>query len=158
MILLVLTILGITALRTSSLQQLMAGNIQESTRAFEATESGLDWAFIIMGNFNQISSATAPASIDLPSFNVTGQPGQTDSLRASVTVYRTIQLQTTNNFSNRTERSSGASTNFAYLDQVAVGRTGAVLTAPFAQDVKQQGIRQKIPAQSGDTFSSSAAN
>ena len=41
MILLILTILGITAMGTSSLQEKMAGNIQEGTKGFEVGESGL---------------------------------------------------------------------------------------------------------------------
>src|SRR3970040_2121955 len=43
-ILMILTILGITAMSTSSLEEKMSGNIQESTRAFEAAESGINSA------------------------------------------------------------------------------------------------------------------
>lgn len=44
-ILLILTLLGITAMGTSSLEEKMSGNTQEITRAFEAAESGLiEWA------------------------------------------------------------------------------------------------------------------
>lgn len=44
-ILLILTILGITAMGTSSLEEKMSGNIQEGTHAFETAESGLNQAF-----------------------------------------------------------------------------------------------------------------
>ncbi len=40
-ILLILTILGVTAMTTSSLEEKMSGNIQEQTKAFEAAESGI---------------------------------------------------------------------------------------------------------------------
>lgn len=40
-ILLILTLLGVTAMGTSSLQQKMSGNTQEVTRALEAAESGV---------------------------------------------------------------------------------------------------------------------
>ena len=40
-ILLILTILGVAAMSNTSLQEKMAGNVQEQTRAFEAAESGL---------------------------------------------------------------------------------------------------------------------
>ncbi len=40
-ILLILTILGVAAMSTTNLQEKMAGNVQEQTRAFEAAESGL---------------------------------------------------------------------------------------------------------------------
>lgn len=43
-ILLVLTIIGVAAMRTSSLEERMAGNIQEATHAFQAAESGLNRA------------------------------------------------------------------------------------------------------------------
>jgi type IV pilus assembly protein PilX len=41
LILLVLTILGVAALRTSTLEQMMAGNTQDQTRAFTAADTGL---------------------------------------------------------------------------------------------------------------------
>ncbi len=40
-ILLILTVIGITALGTTSLEQKMSVNIQEANRAFEAAESGM---------------------------------------------------------------------------------------------------------------------
>jgi len=40
-ILMILTILGITAMSTASLEEKMSGNTQEGTRAFEVAESGL---------------------------------------------------------------------------------------------------------------------
>ncbi len=41
-ILLILTILGVTAMTTSSLEEKMSGNIQEQNRAFQAAESGIN--------------------------------------------------------------------------------------------------------------------
>jgi type IV pilus assembly protein PilX len=51
-ILLILTILGITAMRTSSLQEKMSANIQESTRVFEIAESGLQKSLGTAGAFD----------------------------------------------------------------------------------------------------------
>lgn len=48
-ILLILTILGISAMGTSTLEQKMSGNIQEATHAFESAESGLNQAFNTSG-------------------------------------------------------------------------------------------------------------
>jgi Tfp pilus assembly protein PilX len=45
-ILMILTILGITAMGTASLEEKMSGNIQEGTRGFEVAESGLQSAFL----------------------------------------------------------------------------------------------------------------
>ena len=44
-ILLILTILGITAMGTASLEERMSGNTQEGVRAFEVAESGLQSAY-----------------------------------------------------------------------------------------------------------------
>lgn len=41
-ILLILTILGVTAMTTSSLEEKMSGNTQEQNRAFQAAESGIN--------------------------------------------------------------------------------------------------------------------
>lgn len=48
-ILLVLTIIGVAAMRTASLEERMAGNIQEATSAFLAAESGLNRALNTSG-------------------------------------------------------------------------------------------------------------
>jgi type IV pilus assembly protein PilX len=61
-ILLILTVLGITAMGTSSLEQKMAGNTQEANRAFQAAESGLNQALNTAGtldlNKSQKTNAT----------------------------------------------------------------------------------------------------
>lgn len=51
-ILLILTLLGITGMSTSSLQQKMAGNTQEVVRALEAAESGAILAINTNGSLN----------------------------------------------------------------------------------------------------------
>jgi Tfp pilus assembly protein PilX len=51
-ILLVLTILGVTTMRTSAVEQIMSGSTQEAMRAFQAANSGLDKAL------DQIKSGT----------------------------------------------------------------------------------------------------
>lgn len=57
-ILLILTILGVAAMGTSSLEQKMAGNTQESTRAFEAAESGLNKALNTAGSQSLTGTTT----------------------------------------------------------------------------------------------------
>lgn len=51
-ILLVLTVLGISALTTTTLEEKMSGNTQETTRAFEAAESGVNSALGTAGVLN----------------------------------------------------------------------------------------------------------
>lgn len=51
-ILVILTILGMTAMSTSTLQEKMSANIQESTRAFQVAESGLQESLKSPGTFD----------------------------------------------------------------------------------------------------------
>ncbi|BAU47702.1 hypothetical protein SVA_1126 [Sulfurifustis variabilis] len=57
-ILLVLTILGISAMDTGSLQAVMARNTQDTHRAFEAAESGLSRAMNTAGSFDLYNPVT----------------------------------------------------------------------------------------------------
>ena len=67
-ILMILTILGVTAMTTSSLEEKMSGNIQEQTRAFQAAESGVSEAI------SQILSGVGGGN--LPTFNKSYQSGR----------------------------------------------------------------------------------
>lgn len=58
-ILMILTILGITAMSTSSLEEKMSGNVQESTRAFEVAESALQSALTNVALYQQAGTPTA---------------------------------------------------------------------------------------------------
>jgi hypothetical protein len=57
-ILLILSLIGIAAMNTSSLEERMAGNIQESIQAFQAAESGLNKVATTSGALNLTSSTT----------------------------------------------------------------------------------------------------
>ena len=63
-ILLILTILGVTALGTSSLEEKMAGSMQEVTYAFQAAESGVDSALGTPGVLNLNGTTTNTFSYD----------------------------------------------------------------------------------------------
>lgn len=63
-ILMILTILGITAISTSSLEEKMSGNVQEGTRAFEVAESALQSALTNTALYQQTGSPTASYPID----------------------------------------------------------------------------------------------
>lgn len=72
-ILVILTILGVTALSTTSLEQRMAVGVQEAQRAFEAAESGLQKTMNTPGAFDlyatnesqySFGSATAEVATD----------------------------------------------------------------------------------------------
>jgi Tfp pilus assembly protein PilV len=138
-VLLVLTILGIAGLRTSAIQQLMAGNLQEATRAFTAAESAMDAVLADVGTFY----VAAPTTYD---YNFTGTLNGQDiePLRSHAIAYSPIRLQRLNNMACRSAQGYGTDTGCAFLDQVVIGRTGTAL-APLVQDVRQQGVRQYIP-------------
>lgn len=57
-LLIVLTLLGLTTMNTSTLQEKMASNSQEAVRAFQAAESGISAAFSNAGNFNLSTQKT----------------------------------------------------------------------------------------------------
>lgn len=63
-ILVILTILGITALSTSSLEEKMAGSMQEVTRALEAAESGVNSALATAGVLNLNATTTNSFAYD----------------------------------------------------------------------------------------------
>jgi type IV pilus assembly protein PilX len=57
-ILLILTILGVSALGTSTLEEKMAGSVQELTKAFEAAESGANSAMTTTGAMDLNTATT----------------------------------------------------------------------------------------------------
>ncbi len=66
-ILLILTILGVTAMTTSSLEEKMSGNIQEQNRAFHAAESGISKVVLDPNAYNPVPGfvySPAPYSFD----------------------------------------------------------------------------------------------
>ena len=84
MILLILTILGVTAMGTSSLEEKMAGNTQEMTRAFEVAESGLASSLGVTGNFD-------PNAPQQNSYGINGRvPRVTTSFVQQTTIPRSI--------------------------------------------------------------------
>jgi Tfp pilus assembly protein PilX len=121
-ILMILTILGITAMSTASLEEKMSGNTQEGTRAFQAAESGLNQALNTAG------------SLDL---NVTTTNSFTYSaMKASASV-STQFMQ----FSPPRRGSGyGNTVEAANFDQASTGATGV-----GARAVVHQGVAQIVP-------------
>jgi type IV pilus assembly protein PilX len=134
-ILLILTILGVTAMSTSSLEQKMAGNIQDLTRAFQAAESGVDRArnsnmkgFDLSAGSTTACDPTSPCKFD------NGKSGQ-----ASVTP---VLVQITQK-PQRSSTSSGYGTvGTAHVDIISHGTLGNASTTVH------QGVVQPAPAQS----------
>lgn len=122
-ILLILTLLGITAMGTSSLQEKMAGNIQEATRAFEAAESGLNQALNDASSLNLNGATTKNYEFD---------SGKSGSARVETTFVNYTQPK----------RGSGYGNNFsaANFDQASTGTT-----VTGAKSVVHQGVAQIVP-------------
>lgn len=119
-ILLLLTIIGIAAMRTSSLEERMAGNIQDATHAFEAAESGLNAAL------------TAPGSLDLNAETTNTFP------------FGMAEAQVATDFTQFSPPSRGSgysATSFdaANFDQASTGTIGS------ARAVVHRGVAQIVP-------------
>ncbi|MGE5242163.1 MAG: PilX N-terminal domain-containing pilus assembly protein [Bacteroidota bacterium] len=121
-ILLILTILGITAMGTSSLEEKMSGNIQEGTHAFETAESGLNQAFSAAG-----------------ALSLSGKTSKTFTYDNSK--YRADVDTTFKQFSSP-KRGSGYGNNFnaANFDQQSTGTTTS-----SAKAVVHQGVALIVP-------------
>ncbi|SRR5713226_4181920 len=131
-ILLILTIIGVTALNTTSLEAKMAGNIQDTNFAFEAAESGL--------------ASSNGATLDL--FNPVYTPGPTAGAtlglgRASVSVVTTFKAFAPIKRTNNTNNMYGIGFSAANFDQVSTGQ----VAASNATVVIHQGTLQIVPGQ-----------
>lgn len=126
-ILLVLTVLGIAAMRTSSLEERMAGNVQDAIHAFEAAESGLNAAM-------NDSGALSLTTVVTRTYDFGGTRAET-----------TTRF---NQFSppKRGPKSSSA-TQFeaANFDQTSKGEVGAQTDKNLAQSTLHRGIAQLVP-------------
>jgi Tfp pilus assembly protein PilX len=117
LVLLVLTLLGVSALRTSALEQLMSGSAQEMTRAFQAAESGLGKSLDDMpADPNNFTTGTlaytgATATTTMPVFMQVGPPQRS----AKPTGYGTAQS--------------------AYYDQLVTGATTTNARSPLHQGI-----------------------
>lgn len=124
-ILLILTLLGVTAMGTSSLEEKMAGNIQEATRAFEAGESGLNKALNEEGTLNINVATTKNYSFD------------SDKSGKAEVVTKFVQY-------SQAKRGSGYGSNYNNVANFDQTSTGTTITG--AKSVIHQGIAQTLPS------------
>jgi Na+-transporting methylmalonyl-CoA/oxaloacetate decarboxylase gamma subunit len=140
-ILLILTILGLSTLRTASLEQLMSGNTQEQTRALEAADSGLSKALNVIAasstssdlatfvadtyTYQSSSFVTNEKTTSFAKVFVPTGPAGVDTLPAP----QLVEPQ-------RSSTPSGSYICTAYYDQWVVGTTAGT----FAQVSLHQGL------------------
>lgn len=110
-ILLILTILGISAMRTTGLEQIMAGNTQEMTRAFQAADSGMAKALDFMR-----TNASSGVTADPGAFAAASYPFGIASASAATPSFLQIGQGA------RGENSSGENFCFAFHNQDVTGR------------------------------------
>ncbi len=122
LILMILTILGITAMGTASLEEKMSGNSQEGTRAFEAAESGLNEALNTAG------------ALDLNLTTTNNFPY--NGMKASASVSSQFMQFS----SPRRGSGYGSSVEAANFDQASTGSTTV-----GAKAVVHQGVAQIVP-------------
>ncbi len=128
-ILLILTIIGVTALNTTSLEAKMAGNIQDTNFAFEAAESGL--------------ASSLTSTLDL--YNPVDS-GDVSYGRAGARVITTFTAFTPIRRTNKLSNMYGNGFSEANFDQVSTGTVGPT-TSPLAQTKLHQGAMQIVPGQ-----------
>jgi len=124
-ILLILTLLGVTAMGTSSLEEKMAGNIQEATRAFEAGESGLNKALSEEGTLDINTATTKKYSFD------------SDNSGKAEVVTKFVQY-------SQAKRGSGYGSSYNTVANFDQTSTGTTITG--ARSVIHQGIAQTLPS------------
>ncbi|HYA37979.1 MAG TPA: PilX N-terminal domain-containing pilus assembly protein [Candidatus Methylomirabilis sp.] len=137
-VLLILTILGVSSLRTSSLEQLMAGNTQEQTRALEAADSGLSRALHDMQN--NAGSVDPTSFADNTQYTYQIQPGggaENSTAVATAKMPALIQIGP----AVRSGTPSGSNVCVAYYDQKVIGATNVTL----AQENLHQGLTTGAP-------------
>lgn len=137
-VLVILTILGVSALRTSSLEQLMSGNTQEMTRALEAADSGLSRALNDIKTSTTSVDPTAFADGTQYTYQVTN-PNGTDKTTTTATANKPVLKQI--GPAVRSNKPSGSSACTAYYDQKVMGATGGT----YARENLHQGMTAGAP-------------
>lgn len=132
-ILLVMTILGVTIMNTASLEARMAGNTQETNRAFHAAESGLEHAYQDGAGY---TSLLYPGATNGP----TGETFTYGSAKAMVVSTYASKGEKPRRSQNRANIYSAADFGTANFELVSNGTTTLM-----AQAAVKQGISQITP-------------
>lgn len=104
-VLLILTIIGVSALVSTALEGMMAGNIQEQNRALQAAETGIDVAFTTGDAFKITQTKTGQANDTFKSnakasyaytntFTAYAKPPRSQTAQYSATRFSAAHFQT----------------------------------------------------------------
>jgi len=132
-VLLILTIVGVTALVSTALEGMMAGNIQEQNRALQAAETGIDAAFTTPDAFKitqtQTDQSTTASKANASAF-------KTSANGASYTYTNTF---TTYTKPPRSQSAQYSATRFsaAHFQTVSVGTANIGASVTLTQGLFQ---------------------
>ena len=129
MILLVLTIIGIAAMGTTSLEAKMATNHQEMNRAFEAAETGL----VMAANPTNLTLSTNNTPVTYSTDGGRSQADVTTNYITYVSTTRTSDISA----------ASGQGTGWGYFEQASTGTTNVTK----ATTTIRRGMKRSMPAQ-----------
>jgi Tfp pilus assembly protein PilX len=129
--LLLLTILGVTVMNTAALEGRMAGNTQETNRAFQAAESAIEHVFVDGGVFNNL--ATPGSTTDTTLKYPTTDPQAT----VKVTVTYARKLEKMPRVRNRSNINSVTDYGAAVFDLQSAATTNAQAKTELKQGVDQ---------------------
>jgi type IV pilus assembly protein PilX len=129
-ILVVMTILGVTVMNTTSLGEKMAGNLQESTRAFQTSESGVEHSF---------QDGTSLASLVYPGQSTS----ETITIGTTTAVVQTTYTQRGNKPKRALDRANIYSITDYGTANFELKSTGKTTTS--AKAVVTQGVAQITP-------------
>lgn len=118
-VLLILTILGVSALVSTALEGMMAGNVQEQNRAFQAAEAGIDAALVNPNSY--ISSPPTLVSGTLTAI------GDYNARAAYTSSFIAISKP------RRSATGWGDKARFTHFQTVSVGRGNIGATATLTQ-------------------------
>lgn len=90
LILVVMTLIGVTAMTTTSLENKMAGNLKDWNLALQAAEGGLRDAEIDIATTGRVSQTDAVAGCAPVTSTPLGQDGQCTSTGASANIWQTL--------------------------------------------------------------------
>jgi len=133
-ILMILTILGVTAMTTSSLEEKMAGNIQEQTRAFQAAESGVSEAMVQI-----LNSTTGVIPATTKNFS-----GGRSAARYRVNSLGLVTGGSGGRSGNRDDDTGFNSGAWSHFEISSVGTT-----TTNARTMVEQGVKKKSPPPGG---------
>ncbi len=127
--LVILTLLGISAMSTTTLEERMAANLQEQNRSFQAAETGLDLAFTDPGSFSGTTTGYANNNANNNIGSYSADTGYASNYRDSVDL----------TYTSITSASSAGTFKWHYFDITSTGATDSGASTTLGAGAKVLG-------------------